>query len=124
MEHEEFNVDDIPFGPVYIAGGRHLGKIGYYDDDEGKKAIIYFDVPFISDYTFVNRKYLRPVEFAGLERIAEYAEKERMWFNKSGHDLKEQEPIDTTSAEWIEKVSKIVSPFDRFNLHKNDNAKK
>ena len=112
MEPVDFDVDEIPFGHVYIAGGKHKGKIGYYDDDDGKRAIVYFDVPFISEYTFVRKRYLQPVTYAGSEKIAEYMEKEKMWMNPDGEDYLE-EPIDTASAEWKEKVSKIVSPYDR-----------
>ena len=118
MEHGEFDIEEIGFGPVYIAGGEHKGEIGYCDDYDGKRAIIYFDVPFISEYTFVHKKYLRPVECAGPEKIAAYADKERMWTELYSNGDAPREPIDPTSAEWKAIVSKIVSPYD--TLFKNE----
>ena len=33
----------VRYGLVRITGGEHLGKLGYYDNDEGKDAIVYLE---------------------------------------------------------------------------------
>lgn len=47
------------YGEVLIKKGPHKGRIGYYDDDEGDEAIIYFGHPYITDkYHIIPQKYI------------------------------------------------------------------
>lgn len=39
---------NLSYGPVLITKGSHKGKIGYYDDDEDGKLIIYPNIPICS----------------------------------------------------------------------------
>lgn len=49
----------ICYGPVIVTAGKHKGRIGYYDDNDGKKAIVYWGgFPFSSNYDFINFKFL------------------------------------------------------------------
>jgi hypothetical protein len=50
--------DDLPWGPVRITGGVHKGRIGYYDDEEGRSAIVYFGDFFIAKGYFMIPKRL------------------------------------------------------------------
>lgn len=46
-------------GPCFIIGGRHKGRIGHYDDDEGSKAVVYFGEMFlVSRAELIPRRYL------------------------------------------------------------------
>jgi hypothetical protein len=47
------------YGPIAVQEGKHKGKVGYYDDDEGTLAIIYFGTPFESDYVLIRRSWLK-----------------------------------------------------------------
>jgi TIR domain len=40
----------LNWGLVKILGGKHKGKIGYYDDDEGARSVVYFGSPMILPY--------------------------------------------------------------------------
>lgn len=42
-EHE----DVLEYGPVLITKGKYKGKIGYYDDDEDERAVVYFGDPML-----------------------------------------------------------------------------
>jgi hypothetical protein len=51
---------DLPYGPVFITGGAHKGRIGFYDDIQtSKTAIVYFgnlvrlDRPYLVSYRFL-----------------------------------------------------------------------
>ena len=45
---------NLSYGPVLITKGSHKGKIGYYDDDEDDKLIIYPNIPiYCTNYTRV-----------------------------------------------------------------------
>lgn len=49
------------YGPVMVVRGRHVGRVGYYDDDAGSKgqlALVYFDTPFESEGFLINRDFL------------------------------------------------------------------
>jgi len=35
----------LRYGAVRVLKGRHAGKVGYYDDDEGDRAVVYFAGP-------------------------------------------------------------------------------
>lgn len=41
------------YGAVRILAGPYKGRVGYYDDDDGKKAIVYLGEPFNSTIAFV-----------------------------------------------------------------------
>lgn len=60
------------FGPVVVIGGRHRGKLGYFDDEEpsGELAVVYFGEPFVEDYELVQRRHLVSVDITlmSLER--------------------------------------------------------
>jgi hypothetical protein len=47
--HSRPKQDD--YGPVKVIKGKQKGKVGYYDDDEGGYAIVYFGEPFNSRIT-------------------------------------------------------------------------
>lgn len=32
----------LDYGPVIVTKGKYKGKVGYYDDDEGWRAMVYF----------------------------------------------------------------------------------
>ncbi|MCX6125197.1 MAG: hypothetical protein NTV34_10710 [Proteobacteria bacterium] len=53
--------EELSYGAVAVIDGEHAGKIGYYDDDEGSFAIVYFGKPFESEYHLVPREKLRNV---------------------------------------------------------------
>jgi hypothetical protein len=55
------------YGPVVIVEGTHRGRVGYYDNDEGRKAVVYFGEPFNSDYVLIPRRYLRKTDVTPLE---------------------------------------------------------
>lgn len=44
--------NELDYGPVLITKGPHKGKIGYYDDDEDNKLIIYPDLPIHCTYWY------------------------------------------------------------------------
>ena len=39
-------------------GGEHVGKVGYYNDDEGDRAVVYFGEPIHSGSVLIRRDYL------------------------------------------------------------------
>lgn len=58
-------IEEGDYGPVLIVKGKYKGKTGYYDDDEGAKAIVYLNgAPGIDDahYVVVLRSSLIPIE--------------------------------------------------------------
>jgi hypothetical protein len=55
------------YGPVRVLDGEHRGKVGYYDDDDGPDAIVYFGEPFLSDYVLIPRDALEKVPANSLE---------------------------------------------------------
>jgi hypothetical protein len=58
----------LRFGTVRVLRGRHAGKIGYYDDDEGDRAVVYFREPIHSGYVLIKRDYLANVTSLEHER--------------------------------------------------------
>jgi hypothetical protein len=51
---------EVRYGPVLISGGQHRGRIGYYDDDDYKGAIIYFGDFFMADgYFIIPRRFCK-----------------------------------------------------------------
>jgi len=53
---------DLEWGPVKITGGKHKGKIGYYDDDAPHKGIIYFGDMLMCGWWYeIDYKFLAPI---------------------------------------------------------------
>jgi len=47
---------------VIVTKGQHKGRIGVYDDDDGKRLIIYFGNMLLSgDYYLINRSCKEPI---------------------------------------------------------------
>lgn len=46
-------MQELSYGAVMILKGRYKGKVGYYDDEEGDKAIVYLGMPCLSSYVEV-----------------------------------------------------------------------
>ena len=55
------------YGPVVIIAGKHQGRVGYYDNDEGRKAVVYFGEPFNSDFVLIPLRHLRKTDVTPLE---------------------------------------------------------
>jgi hypothetical protein len=53
--------NEVKFGAVVFVGGKYKDQLGYYDDDEGAKAIVYLGAPFQSPCVTVFRKDIRNV---------------------------------------------------------------
>jgi len=49
------------YGPVLIVRGDHKGTVGYYDDDEGGRAVVYLGEPFVSDPVLLPRGTLQKI---------------------------------------------------------------
>lgn len=65
------------YGNVLVVKGAHKGKIGYYDNDEGKLCIVYFGVPFLEGYYELRRSSLvvTDQEHPGKETLKKIAPK-------------------------------------------------
>jgi hypothetical protein len=61
------------YGAVIVIGGKHRGKLGYYDDDDEAEGVacVYFGVPFKDRWEEVPLRYILgvDVELMGLERL-------------------------------------------------------
>ena len=57
---KKIEVEDLDYGTVIITGGKHKGKIGYFDDESYKEnqAVVYLGKIF-GEMTFINKKYLK-----------------------------------------------------------------
>ncbi len=67
--------EEVCYGAVAVIDGEHAGRIGYYDDDEGSFAIVYFGKPFESEYKLVPREILRNITSLEQEKFKrEYPE--------------------------------------------------
>jgi len=53
-------IQDGDYGVVVVNAGQHKGKVGYYDDDDMKSAIVYFDDVLEGEYFIIQRRYLDP----------------------------------------------------------------
>lgn len=51
--------NSLEYGPVYIAKGKYKGSIGVYDDDEGRKAIVY--LADMSSYVLIDPKNIQNI---------------------------------------------------------------
>jgi len=58
------------YGPIVVCKGKHKGRVGYYDDDEGDLGIVYFGTPFDSEYVLIRRSWLKktPITPLALEK--------------------------------------------------------
>ena len=54
----------VRYGLVRITGGEHAGKLGYYDNDEAKEAIVYLEGAELlsGDYVTIPLRFLEEVE--------------------------------------------------------------
>ncbi len=60
---------ELDWGVVKIVAGRHKGRIGFYDDDDGKSGIVYLgDFSLAPGYYLIPRRYLAPVTTDDLMR--------------------------------------------------------
>jgi hypothetical protein len=56
---EAGSAEEGDYGVVAITGGKYKGKLGYYDNEEGRQVVIYLGVPFASPYVMIYRKHMR-----------------------------------------------------------------
>ena len=49
---------ELSYGPVLVVKGKYKDTWGFYDDDEGNKAVVYFGRPCCSDYVMIPHNYL------------------------------------------------------------------
>lgn len=54
-------IDDIDFGPVMITGGKHKGTIGFYDDTNGRSALVFLGPPFVSPCVWMRFAWIEPL---------------------------------------------------------------
>jgi hypothetical protein len=59
----------VNYGLVRITGGEHAGKLGYYDNDEGKDAIVYLEGAELlsADYVIVPLRFLEQVKVTSVD---------------------------------------------------------
>jgi hypothetical protein len=55
------------YAPVLILGGDHKGIVGYYDDDERGRAVVYLGEPFVSDPVLLPRGTLQKIDAKSAE---------------------------------------------------------
>jgi len=67
------------FGPVRITKGKHKGIIGYYDDTDGKRALVFLGVPFISEFVWL--------PFGSIEELANVSSIEIESFRRANPEL-------------------------------------
>jgi hypothetical protein len=105
-------MDDLDYGPVFVCGGRHKGRILYYDDDDtSKTAICYVGHPLdFAGYVLVPMRFLRePTIDELLHRLRELSRKltdyaiNQEW-NASPSDIHEL---------WAEKMLANDTLFER-----------
>ncbi len=58
----------LRYGAVRVLKGKRAGMLGYYDDDEGDRAVVYFGGPIRSDYVLIPRTQLTNVTSLEHER--------------------------------------------------------
>jgi hypothetical protein len=61
--------ESLEHGSVTILRGKNKGKTGYYDDDEGDKAIVYLGEPFKSEYILLSKSSIKNVVSVTYERF-------------------------------------------------------
>jgi TIR domain len=78
----ETTIFELSWGPVLINGGRHRGRVGYYDDDDHDGAIIYFGDFFIADgYYIIPHQLLQYATLDSLLRRREEIQTKITWAN-------------------------------------------
>ena len=50
-----------------VLRGDHKGTVGYYDDDEGGRAVVYLGEPFVSDPVLLSRGTLQKIDAKSTE---------------------------------------------------------
>ena len=68
-------IESGDWGPVRVTGGRHRGKLGYYDDDASEKTAIVYLGAITDGYTLIRRSCLDKAD-APTEFVEHYA---RQW---------------------------------------------
>ena len=68
------------YGVISIVGGRHKGQLGYYDDEDGARAVVYVSGP----PTMVDSRYVL-VRFGSLGPATE--DEERRWMEDNANDI-------------------------------------
>ena len=53
--------EELEYGAVVFVKGEYQGRLAYYDNDEGKSAVVYLGRPFESDYIMVPHSHIRNV---------------------------------------------------------------
>ena len=58
----------VRYGLVRITGSEHAGKLGYYDNDEGKDAVVYLEGAELlsGDYVIIPFRFLEEVEVSSV----------------------------------------------------------
>jgi hypothetical protein len=56
------SMEDLQYGPVMITRGKHKGTIGYYDDTNGRSALVFLGPPFISPWIWMRYESLEPLK--------------------------------------------------------------
>jgi len=51
----------LDFGLVRVKCGKHKGKVGYFDDDKFGSGIVYWGMPWMSDYAVIPIRWLENV---------------------------------------------------------------
>jgi hypothetical protein len=50
--------EDLDYGPVLITRGKYKGRIGYYDDDDLSKGVVYFGDYFVAhDHAWIHKSF-------------------------------------------------------------------
>jgi len=77
--------DHLKYGPVIVLKGHHKGRIGYYDDDEDTKAIVYFGSMFLcSGFYDIPHRFLRQANTEDLLKRNEAIYRELGFRSESG----------------------------------------
>lgn len=50
------------WGVVRVTAGQYKGRVGYFDETEGSRGIVYFGTPFATAYVLIPLKYLEPTD--------------------------------------------------------------
>ena len=60
---------ELVYGAVIFSKGEHKGKLGYYDNDEDKDAIVYLGKPFESEFITIPHSHIRNITSLEHERF-------------------------------------------------------
>jgi hypothetical protein len=101
--------EELSWGIVKITRGQHKGRIALYDDDEGKRAIVYFgEMLLVRRYHYVPFTYLAPVTTADLMERHEDIHRAVALTKNMGHDKK---------AELLAELAFITDVLSERMLH-------